>query len=178
MDPNPSEGYGNRWSIDFFAGSCWQDQMYMELVFNSLSQAICLILPAVFVTITSSLLASAQLKPILRRAVRCLPEPLWALGDLPACAGDKNVLSLPPLSLLSLQYHHRQEQGLDFISVLLCQWNSCVCGLYARWLHSKGSKSLMCSNEETPVLWGGWTLRSQPRSSVRSQSEPADLSGS
>lgn len=60
----------------FFAGSCWQYQMYMELFFNCLSLAICWILPAVFMKITSSLLASVQFKPILRRAVVRLPEPL------------------------------------------------------------------------------------------------------
>lgn len=53
------------------------DGMYMELVFSHLSQAICLILPAVFTAITRLLLASVQFKPILRRAVGCLPEPLY-----------------------------------------------------------------------------------------------------
>lgn len=56
---------------------------------------------------------------------------VWVLGDLPACAGDKSVVSLPPLSLLSLQYQHRQDQGLDFYLSFalpveaLCMWSTC-----------------------------------------------------
>lgn len=119
----------------------------MGLVFNCLSQAICLILPALFVKITGLLLASAQFKPILRKAVVCLPAPLCVAGDSPACAGDKNVVLLPPLSLFS-----PQEQGPELISAVLCPWNPCLCGVDMRWLRSRGSESLMCSDEETAVV--------------------------
>ena len=46
------------------------------LVFSCLSQTICVVPPAVFIKIARSLLASVQFKPILRRAVGCLPERL------------------------------------------------------------------------------------------------------
>lgn len=173
MDPHPSR----LWELLvhwFFAGSCWQDQMYMELVFNCLSQAICLILPAVFIKITSLLLASVQFKPVLRRAVVCLPEPV--------CERLETCLLVLVTKMLS--------------RYLLCPCYPCSTstGSSRGWISSQ-----FCFASGTPVyvayMQGGSAAKaasrwcaamrkllfsaesSQPRSSVRSQREPADLSG-
>lgn len=104
----------------------------MEPVFKCLSQALRLVLPVVFMKITSLLLASVHSKPVMRRAVGCLPEPLCECLEICLLgAGDKNAVSLRPLSLLPLQHQRRQEQGLGF-SLFCFASGSPVCVVYTR----------------------------------------------
>lgn len=123
MDPNASEGCGNRWSIGFLLEAV--DGMYMELVFSRLSQAVCLILPAVFTAITSLLLASVQLKPILRRAVGCLPEPLCEHLEIFLPVLVTKMLS-PSLVCPWFPCSTSRGRGRGSTSVLLCQWHPCM----------------------------------------------------
>lgn len=137
----------------------------MELFFTCLSQAVCLILPAAFMKITTSLLAPVQ---FLRRAVVCLPECLCERLEICLLVLVTKTLSplLPPLSSLSLQHQHRREQGLGFTSVLLCQWNPRACGRDARRLGGKGSAWLVCSVRKRPL----------PAGAARSAASPGPVS--
>lgn len=70
---------------------------------------------AAFIKITSLLLASVHFKPILRRAVVCLPEPLCERLEICLLVLVIKMLSHHLLCPLSLQCQPTQEQGLDFI---------------------------------------------------------------
>lgn len=115
----------------FFAGSCWQDQMYMELVFNCLSQAICLILPAVFIKKTSLLWLLFSLNPFwegLRCVCQSLSVSAWRFACLccwqKCCLATSFVLvtpAVPAQAAAGAGFHLRFALPVE----PLCMWSIC-----------------------------------------------------
>lgn len=99
---------------------------------------------------------------------------LWALRDFPACAGDKEVVSLSPLSLVPLQNQQRQGRGRpQFCFVcgtvyVVCKWGGPTAKAASCW----------CAAMRKSLFSQEAAHSSQPRSSVRAHREPEGLPGS